>query len=882
MVFLQTSLGAATIGLREEETVSLEPYEVTGSRLKRTESEGPTPVFKIDVPAIARAGFARPEDYLRQLPFAAGTAQDPSFPTTFQPGITSLSYRGLGYASGLILVNGRRVAPFGQAGAAQLGFDVGSIPMAALERIEIAKDGASAVYGSDAVAGVINYKLRTDFVGSEVQSGYRWMEAGGGDFWNVRLIHGVRTRGGRLVLALEHDDNNAVRYGARKISRSEDFRSLGGFDFRAPYTFPAHLVVPAGAPGVPAGLTGRLIAPGRANADGTVTLGATATPTVAGFVVLPSPFTSGGITMGDTRNGLDRATYSTMIPSLHNTGAWLYAEQALTPRVDAFVDASYRHRIMGTTYEPSTISLVGEAGFGDLPGGRIAFPATNPYNPFGVDITDMSFYLPEMGARENEMTVTVPRVVTGLRGRVAETWDWESAVTYNRNQVHSRWRRFLSDQALQDGLAGRLGGWLNPFGPSDPDVVERMLTKQDDLQYAELLMGDLRARGEIVEGWGGPVQLVVGGEWRTDRFVHEPDVLRANGGLVSLARRPPRDLQRTLTALYLETSIPLTRQAEFMVAVRWEHYRDFADPVKPKLGLRWRALPGFTLRATHSQAFRTPELLQAYTDVQETFTQTIDPKRPDLGIYTMRLRNGGNPALQPEETAVTYAGFLYEPSFLPGFELAADFWEYRQKNLIGTLGANLLLANEDRLSAGRIERGPAPASGVAGEVIAINDTFGNFNRYRTHGVDLELRYRAKLGEDRLTAEITAVRLFSAARNNIGFNETESVNTFAFASWRANATFTWERREHDVTAHINWIGQQDGSPPLLGLPGGQEALAVLNLSTGLPGPAGTQWRVGVSNAFDSDPPRNYNSRTGFTNGFYDADGRTWFVSVLRRF
>ncbi|MEJ1970955.1 MAG: TonB-dependent receptor [Lacunisphaera sp.] len=617
-------------------------------------------------------------------------------------------------------------------------------------------------------------------------------------------------------------------------------------------------------------------------ADGTVRLGATAAPGMAGFVALPAPVVNGVYTGGDTRNGLDRAPYSTMYPVLHNTGAWLYAEFAATPRLTVFLDASYRYRVVGTTYEPSTISLVGETGFGDLPGGRLVFPAANPYNPFGVDIIDMSFYLPEMGARDNRMTVTVPRIVTGLRGRLDHAWEWESAVTYTRNTVSSVWTKFLSDQALQDGLAGRLGGWLNPFGPSDPGVVDKMRTDLHDLQYAQFAMGDAQARGPLFAGWGGPVQAALGAEWREDRFEHDPDLLRSNGGLVSLAMRPHRDLRKTTTAVYAELSLPLSARAEVTAAVRWEHYRDFGDPVKPKFGARWQILPDLALRATYSEAFRTPELLQAYTDVQETFIQTRDPRRPDLGIYTMRVRNGGNPGLKPETTAVTYAGFIFEPSWLKGFELVADFWEYRQTNLIGTLGADTILANEATVAAGRIVRGPAPGPGIAGEVIAINDTFGNFNRYSTSGVDLELRYHATVGANRFTVGTTAVRLYSAQRQNIGFNATESVSTLTFANWRLNTDLAWHRGACDTTLFINWIGEQRGGAPAVGLPGGQSALAVTNLTFGFPGPGGTEWRLGANNLFNVDPPRNYSSRTGYLNGYYDAQGRTWLVSVQRRF
>lgn len=866
----------------DDETVVLAPVEVTGSRLKQIEPEKLTPVLRIERAVIEKAGYARPEEYLRQLPMGVSGAQDTTSPTTFQPGITSLNLRGLGYASGLPLVNGRRVAPFGQAGAAQLGYDFGSIPFAALERIEVAKDGASAVYGSDAVAGVINYRLRTSFTGTEWRGGYRALEGTDAGFWNSGLIHGWTSGRVHVVLALEHDESNPVLYSDRAISRSEDFRAIGGYDLRAPYTFPAQVVIPVGTPGVPENLTGRLIAPGQVLANGQVQLQATALPALGQFVALPPVVTNGVYTAGDTRNGLDRAPYSTVVPRLRNTGAWTYVTYEFRPGLELFLDASLRHRVVGTTYEPSTISLVGEVGFGDLPGGRLVFPATNPYNPFGVDIVDMSFYLPEMQARDNQMTVDTPRVVAGAKGELGTGWDWESAVTYASSRVASRWTHFLSDQALQDGLSGRLGGWLNPFGPSDPGVIERMRTDLNDLQIARFWMGDAQVRGPLFAPRTGQIQGVLGAEWRNDRFIHRPDILRATGGLVSLARRPPRNLHRSVTALYGEIGVPLGKRFELTLAGRWEHYRDFGDPVKPKAGARWRVLPGVTLRATYSEASRAPEMLQAYTDVQETFVQTIDPLRPDLGVYTMRVLNGGNPNLKPEETGVTYTGIEWEPAFVSGLRISADAWNYRQRNLIGTLGAVTMLRNEATLAPGRVVRGPSPGGGLVGEVIQLNDTYGNFNRYATHGCDLEMNYRWQWGLHHFSFSSTAVLLTSAKRQVLGFNATESVDSIGFARWRANAYVEWSRAAWDASVHLNWMGAQDGPVLSQGLPGSADDYLQTNLSLGWRRPAWGSVRVGVNNAFNLEPPRNYLSRTGYSNGYYDSLGRIWFVSLERRY
>nr|MCU0793927.1 TonB-dependent receptor [Opitutaceae bacterium] len=805
--------------------------------------------------------------------------------TTFQPGLMGLNLRGYGLVSALPLVNGRRISYFGQGGAASLAYDIGSLPVAALESVEILKDGASAIYGSDAVAGAVNFKLINQFEGTRVRAGYADIEGGDLGERSFGILHGFIRERGSLVVAAELSGNNGVLASDRPLSRSEDKRPLGGFNFSSPFTFPATVTLPAGTPGMPAALTGRPIAPGVVNPDGTVSLRpAAGTPAIADFVPLPPPVTGGLPTPGDTINGLDRAPYTTLVPPIEDTALYLSGEWqpfTTTEGTRLFTELSYRRREMATTYEPGPVNLSGERGFGDGPGGQLVLPATNPFNPFGIDVLSANFFLPEVGPYRNTIIPETLRLVGGVRGEIGADWTWETALTHNRSRVFSRWDNYLSDTTVQDALAGRTptGEFLNPFGANSPAVLDTLRVKQVDHQVSENLFGDVRASGPLGSWAGGEIGLAVGAEHRWEHFQHRPDTLRRNGGLINLARREPRAYDREVSGAFTELGLPVGPRLETQLAVRGENYSDFGATAKPKVAAKFKLTPWAFVRASYAEAYRPPDLLQLNATNSQTLGQVADPRRPDLGIYTVRIIQGGNRDLTPENTQSKLFGFVVEPPVVPGLRASIDFWHFDQTDAIATIGAaNQLLFEQANGGSSAVTRGPSPGPGIPGEIVEIQDTFGNFNARRTSGYDIETRYVRPSSIGTWTTSLSGTWTQMSESADFRSIYGGKPGGFATPDYRLFGQVGWSHRGWAATWSTTYL------PPVLaptppGWTGGDyymDAAVRHNLFLGLPGPWGSRITLGVENVFDTEPELNYGDRFGYTSFGTTNLGRLWRI------
>lgn len=865
--------------------VELEPLTVFGSRIKRTDFDTPAPLVTYDIDDIERAGYVRATDFLRDLPYV-GPAHGYAAVTTFQPGLMGLNLRGFGLVSALPLVNGRRVSYFGQAGAASLAYGIGSLPLAALQSVEILKDGASALYGSDAVAGAVNFKLHDRFEGTRVRARYGVIEGSDLGEHSFDLLHGINHARGSLVVAAEFSANNSVLASDLPLSRTEDKRALGGYDFSYPFTYPATVTVPAGTPGVPAGLTGVGIAPGVVNPDGTVTLRPTGggAPAIGDFVVVPAPNSGGIPNRGDTRNGLDRAPYTTLVPAIEDSALYLGGEWqpfASSPRTRLFTELSYRRRQMATTYEPGPVNLAGETGFGDGPGGQLVIPAANPFNPFGVDLLSAQFFLPAVGPYRNTIIPETLRLVGGLRGELGADWTWEIAFTQNRSRVFSRWDNFLSDQTVQDALAGRTptGEFLNPFGANSDAVLDSLRVSQTDYQLAENLFGDIRAAGPLGTWAGGEIALALGAEQRWEHYRHRPDTLRLNGGLINLARRPTRDYSRDISGAYAELSLPVGPRLETQLALRGERYSDFGSTAKPKLAAKFKFTDWFFARASYAEAYRPPDLLQLNAAESQTLGQHADPLRPDLGIYTMRILQGGNRDLDAETTTSKLLGFVLDPPIVPGLRLSVDFWNFDQTDAVATIGAaNQLQFEQANGGSAFVTRGPSPAPGVPGEVVEIRDIFGNFNARRTSGHDIEARYTRPTSLGIWTASLAGTWTEIAESADFRNRYTGVPGGVNSPDYRLYAQLGWARGGWDVSWRTTYTPEVISTPPP-GWTGGryyQDAYHLHTLFIGLPGPGGSRVTLGVENLFDTDPPIDYGDRFGYSSFATTHLGRLWRV------
>lgn len=890
IIFAVALLSVATPLHAQESTENvLDPVEVVGTRLLTFDNS----VFsklEVGVPEIAQSGAATVGDWLQTLPMNSGGLNSfASNPTSDAAARQSVNFRGLGGSATLVLVNGRRVAPMGLLDGRALPFDIGALPLGALESIEVLLDGSAAIYGADAVGGVINLRTRRDYEGGKATVAFRQFEDTDWSHREASLVQGWSRDTFSLLLAVDYAANNDVRFADRPISRTEDLRRFGGLDLRSTMAYPAFVNMPHS--GVPADLAGKLVGLGTVDGGGVVTWsGPVTSPEAGNFVeVPPNVLPDGSPRPGDSRTAFDQAPYTSMIPAEEGWGLWLSGRARVSENMEAFADVAWRRRMQDGAIQPVTVSLRSEGaqGVGDGPDGRVILPAGSPYNPFGVDLDDVRFSLVELGSRHRVFYNDVIRTVAGLEGRIGPDTHWNAGVLWTRNEVDEVAGNYLTDQALQDALSGRLGGYLNPFGPSDPGVIDAVREDLRNLQDYTLQQVDLRAQHAFTPAGGGPeLVLGAGAEWRDEEFRARPTALAEVRGYVGWGVPATRTLGRETAAAHAELGMREWHGWVAHVATRAEYNQDYGTAWTPQVGLSYEVRPGLVLRVRRAELFRPPELIISHGD-RVTYTSTVgrDPARPELGSYNVRYTAGSNGDLDPEETTAWRAGVVWERGGEVEISASADFWRYEQRGLITQFGAQNILDYEV-LSPGtfadRIIRDPAEPDGRPGVIRQIDDSFVNINEASVQGWDFigKIGWSDRQG-GRWGMDVMATYLMSDLREDPLRGDRQLAGDSGRPHWRGSVVGTYQRGRWDASLQANYIGRQLGRGYAADGDVNQGSRVFTHLSLGWR--TSPEFRVGlvVSNLFDVDPPILYNSHRGYSPGNYDNRGRGYALSIERK-
>jgi iron complex outermembrane receptor protein len=872
----------------------LEPFEVTGSRIKRIDLDGPQPLVRFTAAELAVSGQPSIGDFLRQLPWNTGYAPSQSNVTFLNAAQTGINLRGLGANNTLILLDGHRLPLFPQADGSSLWFDVGNLPVAAVEAVEILKDGASSLYGSDAAAGVINVRLKRSFRGARVTTTYRQFEKTDWSRRELGLVAGAARGGTSVLLAVDYAANNDVRFGDRPVSRSEDLRWAGGPDLRSNYAFPAHADLPAKTPGAPAAvqalpdsLAGQRVGLGR-SVNGVVTAsGPTRTLRVADFVAMGPAVVQGRPVAGDSRSAFERAPYTSFLPEEQTVGLMLNLNHRWSDRLEAFGETGWSRRRTTTTLHPTPVPMPTESAsrVGDGPGGAIIFPASSPFNPFGIDLTNVPFSLVELGPRQRVFTNEVPRARLGLRGRLGRTWDWETGAAWTENEVREDTRNYITDADLQAGLSG---GYINPFGASDPGVLDRARTSLYSAQRYRQTIADGRASGTLFSFARREVRSAIGLEARADSYRAQPSPQAATGAYVAWTGLARIATKRDVQSAFGELALPLAAGTEAQLALRAENYNDFGSTLLPKLAAVWRPARWLRLRAGTGRSFKAPELIELYADQVEIYSVvSLDPRRPDLGPYTVRYRTGGNPNLDPEKTNSQQAALAVNVPGVPGLQIEATQWWFRKRGVTSSLGGNFILANETNSvnsTAGRITRAAAGLDGRPGEIMIINDVRTNLDVVLSTGWDLEASWGRRLeGGRRVEIGATATLQETYRFVSRTGGTSEIAGTSGYPKWRGQARATFASAPWTLSANLDWIGHHRGDG--VNYAGGsvtQHARGFTRVFVARELPRGLKASLGITNLFDVDPPMNFANPRGYNNGLYDNRGRGYVVQLAKEF
>lgn len=858
----------------------LEAFEVTGSRVKRLDYETASPILVFSSQVIEDKGYATLGEFVQSLPYNNSTAVSEFTTGSFITGAATINPRGLGSNRLLTLVNGRRGVPYALANSAsgtpQTVFNFNSIPQAAIDRIEFLKDGASAIYGSDAITGVMNIILKKSYEGSSIDLTVASALRHDTLRRTVNVFTGLARNGWEISAGLSLQDRNASYIKDYGVTTT-NYTHLGqkGQNMTSTISFPSYLSLTA-AQATASGLGtagGFYIIP-----NGTPT----ANPTKSSFTYIGT--SSAGI---PNSNRYDFANVTMLFPESESLGANVHISRELHKSITAFATAMFSRGITNTRLQPYgfTTTLAG-----------LTLPASNPYNPTGLNLTATASTSPfayrSTYQPRREVKTTTFSSVAGLRGTVRGTWNWEAAVSFGQNNS-TRDSDLIASATFQNALNGttRATAW-NPFGPSeDPDFDRKLYTRSrghdgkiDSLSYDASINGSLL---ELPWRGAGSLGLATGIEHRRDHLRSDPEA----NNFLGYSGVPSFKGQRNSDSIYVEVTAPVQKWLEFQFAGRHERYSDFGNTTKPKAGAKLR-LPNnrflnVVLRGSYSESFKAPDLGQLYAPQSNAITTAslLDPLRPQDAARQLPTRVGGNPRLKPEEGKVQYAGAVFEVPTLKGLSFSIDYFDTRITHVISSLGATYLLSAEGRrLFPNAIER-EATTDGSPGRITRIASISNNLGLQLFRGVDYGMRYTfrtARIGTYTFTADVQQViKKGSDAGTGLGFFNNTGL---AFdIEWRYNYSLGWSHKNWSARTTVDVVGKfYNDNWTTAGW--GENVLALVNPSVSYRGFKRTSVTVGITNVFDTRPPPNGFRALGFDDRIYGAGalGVAGYARVRRQF
>lgn len=910
---------------------------VVGSRIRRVDLETSQPVFVIERAQIERTGLVSVGDILQDLATSAGTLN-----TTVNfggNGETRLNLRNLGENRTLVLVNGRRWN-VGLGGAV----DLNSIPLSIIERIEVLRDGASAIYGSDAIAGVVNITTRSDYDGLEARAYLGENEEGDGRVESYDFTVGAEGENGNVVLNASYVKQEPIHAGDRAVSAVPVF-GLPATDLRAGASsntpFGRFGFGPAGNcafdpggtyPEGPAGCNGRQGRP---------------PPARNRF----DPDTGGYPLFDPTIDGYNYAPENYLQTPQERTSLYVQGRFRFSDSVTATAEVLYNERRSAQLQAPVPLQV----GVPFDPPLDFTIPANHIYNPFGQEVNFLALR-PGGQQRHFSQDADTVRIATGLHGDfefLDRNYAWDLSGTQSEQTV-DRIDRGLIDVARLGSALGpsfrdaagvaRCGAPpsavagcvpLDPFhGPAafTAEMLEYLYFAAQSSTSGELWDYGANLTGGLFDLPAGPLAFAAGYEYRREQGVSLPDALLQSGALSGDTVQPISGTT-SVDEWYAEFSVPLlvdVAAAELLdlsLAARRSDYSTVGSTTNYKAGMRWKPVAELLVRGNYSQGFRAPSLEElfdgggSFIDAVENIDPCVagsDPTNPancvadgvpggayepQQGIY--RVVYGGNPDLGPETAISRTLGLVWSPPWLPGFDLALDWYRIEIDDAVanpfeGDL-VNSCIFDAVPAACERTLRDPA-----SGELLEVDVSPLNSGVIDVEGYDLTLRYRVDTRAGRFAMVwdstyyadyLIEVPSGAPVLSNVG-------NYFPLnPSWRyrSNLDVSWQRGDWEASfAARYYAGLDEGcfvdedffdacsapdvaSPIYFGFPENRiDDRWYFDAQAAWSAAWDAQVRVGIQNVFDQDPP---SSLFGMPNSFdpaYPVPGRFWYLSYTQHF
>jgi iron complex outermembrane receptor protein len=880
----------------------MQRVEITGSSIKRIAKEGALPVEIISRKQLQDQGIVTAEQLIATLNIngngsdnLASNADVTSGAQRGNNGASSANLRGQGSDSTLILLNGRRVATHGMKGSA---VDLNSIPMAAIERVEVLKDGASSTYGTDAIGGVINFILRKNYTGLEAEAFTDQTEAGGAGISRVSVTGGagdLAAQGYNLLLAVSHSENKALRGDQRDfVNTFQPERGLSVDTRGTPFA------------NVFAHNSGDSIF-SRKSGTGPVRAGTTQAYNGVSLLDLPG---GAGCNSIDGMGAYDDKLWDT--PSAGLGCAWDTGRAAVLQQpvknTNAVARATFRlgeHELFAEAVG-SQVQVKKSFSPNQISPGPTTFPASSWYPSTGAAYNrvfdalvkefpsiEANRGLPiayrwrcmECGNREIETETKAGRLQLGADGPLGGGFDYKVGLSRAYSESQSV---VGSGYNYTDGLAAALAtGIINPFlmagekqTQAAMDLINSTSAKGVILYGGKTTMTQLDASvtGEIFKLPAGPVMAAVGTDLRKEEYKFNGDrrtavdrrtILNAPFDDVNTLDNVSRDIR----AFFFEVLIPVTKALEVTVAGRRDHYTGFGNTFNPKVSFRYQPLEQLMFRGSYNTSFRAPSFNQLFNGITDSPyagkdladpakcpSLKVDSSKPGCESITPNVLTGGKSTLGPETAKQATIGMVFEPS--PSFNANLDLWEIRKEDTIDSFSTTIMAANYE-LFRDAFLRAPD------GTLAFIDQRWLNAGERRTRGLEVGARTNGKAWEGLWTAGIDGSYLLekkSRATKNSDFGPSE-VGLFTFTGdlglkWKHSAYVTYKQGDWSgMFQNIYRGGYTDQVLP--GVANGLvkpanydpkvKAYSIFNASVNYTGIKSLTLTAGIKNLFDTDPP-----------------------------
>lgn len=788
--FAQTDTDSA------DEARELDKVVVVGSQIVGSDVAGALPVTVLGIDDIDVTGATSGDELLRAIPQVGDIIFSEAEFTGVNGArgdIGSINLRGIGTGNTLVLLNGRRLVL--HPGTQVEDFvpvntvNSQSLPVTGIQRLEVLRDGAAAIYGTDAVAGVINTITQDDFEGLEANIRY-----GGSENTDLRELTGTVKWGknfndGRTNFSVFANflDREGFRASQLRNTSTEDLRT---FFEGTPFEGDTQL---------------RNLSTQTQWAEFRSLEGQIAALGDDDFHIQPNTFAGCLVDLGngvcadnggsiDTSLRLDRARYREIVGNTQRQNVMGFLNHEFDNGAELYGEATYYHADYNRERETAQI----------LSSGRLVVPGTAFYNPFGVDLEIRDYRPLDAGPRRVEVENNSFRLLGGLRGDWGD-WNYDTAILHSEAETTDRTNR-VSNTLFQQAISGTTADAYNIFaGGNTTDtnapgtfnnqaVIDSFLVPVSRVGETSLTLADFKlSNGALFDLPAGGLGIAVGVEFRHEEFTDDrddrldgtiffTDAVTGNvipSDIMGSSPTPDTNGDRDVFSAFAELAvpivsedmnIPLIHSLDAQLAIRAEDYSDVGSVAKPKIALSWYPHPDFQVRAAYSQGFRAPNLEQ----INATGIRRVNGGREDwIGCEAISRANGtdfdtgdcdsvsvesvrsGGPNLQPEENDNISIGVVYEPSFVDDLTFTLDWWRIEQEDVVGIFGdqnqisLDYVLRLEGSSNPNVIRAAPTAdeialytAAGLtpAGEIIEVADQYVNLNPREFEGIDFGVNY----------------------------------------------------------------------------------------------------------------------------------------------